>query len=320
MKHENLQVRAPEEIGLFPLQLICDSDEFPMEHWLSANREELNGELTKYGAILLKGFPVSSMDDFRNLNQLLFGDPISYSFRTSPRTELGQKVYTSTVHPADQVIEMHTENSYAPVWNRIISFYCEKPALSGGETPLADERKLVNYIDAGILEKFRQKGVLYVRNSMPGMGLGWRDIYQTDVKQVAEKYLSEHNIKFSWVTNEHLRTEWILPAFRKHPETGREVWFNHMYFGHKSHYDPVVLEFIDEASLPFLTCYGDGTEIETDVIQAFKNAYAACKIEFPWKKGEVLLLDNMLFSHGRNSFKGERTILTVMSKGMSDVY
>jgi alpha-ketoglutarate-dependent taurine dioxygenase len=38
-----------------------------------------------------------------------------------------------------------------------------------------------------------------------------------------------------------------------------------------------------------------------------------------WEKGDVLLLDNMLMSHGRSSFTGERKILVSMNTGYSTV-
>jgi hypothetical protein len=67
---------------------------------------------------------------------------------------------------------------------------------------------------------------------------------------------------------------------------------------------------------PFNTYYGDGTPIEIEVINEIGNAYEASKKYFTWQKGDILLLDNMLMSHGRNSYKGQRSIIV----GMADPY
>jgi alpha-ketoglutarate-dependent taurine dioxygenase len=36
-------------------------------------------------------------------------------------------------------------------------------------------------------------------------------------------------------------------------------------------------------------------------------------VEFPWQKGDVVLLDNILSLHARNAFTGPRKILTAMA-------
>ena len=69
-----------------------------------------------------------------------------------------------------------------------------------------------------------------------------------------------------------------------------------------------------EEQLPNNTYYGDGEAIEDSVIEELRAAYEAEKVEFEWKKGDVLMLDNILTAHGRRSYVGDRSILTGMSE------
>tara|TARA_R110000744_G_scaffold38995_12_gene88920 strand:+ start:1403 stop:2389 length:987 start_codon:yes stop_codon:yes gene_type:complete len=282
--------------------------------WANSYVNLLNDLLLEYGAILMRGFDIGGAEKFNNLFSAVCGNPIEYKNRTSPRERVHENVYTSTSHPSDQNIYMHTENSYSEIYNRIISFYCLVPPIIGGETPIADERQLLASLKKETVEKFRKKGIRYVRNTFPGIGLDWKTIYQTDDKEKVNQKLKALDYDFVWVDQDHLKVNWNLPAFQKHPVTNQEMWFNHMYFGHKSLYNPGILEFFKEENLPFVTYYGDGTEIEKEIIEEIQKFYSENSIVFKWQKDDFLLLDNMMYSHGRKPFEGDRIILTAMGE------
>lgn len=315
---DEVNIQIPIEAGDWPVVIESVSCDNSLE-WFHEHSASINSLLLKYGAVLLRGFEIGSPQGFDLHFRALGGDPIDYKNRTSPRNEVVGNIYTSTTHPKDQVIHMHTENSYSNVYNRIIAFFCLIPSAVGGETPIADERKLLKFLSEETKQKFREKGVKYLRNTVPGVGLDWRTIYQTDDVEVVNKKLREEGVEFKWVDKDHLRVQTILPAFQNHPILNEEMWFNHMYFGHKSLFDPIVAEFFGDENLPFVTSFGDGSEIDDATIQEFKDFYAQHSIVFKWEKDDFLLLDNMMFSHGRNPFEGERKILTAMSQPYSFV-
>jgi hypothetical protein len=67
-----------------------------------------------------------------------------------------------------------------------------------------------------------------------------------------------------------------------------------------------------KSELPREAFYGDGTEIEPDTLQRVRAAIDGATVMFPWRRDDVLLLDNMLVQHGRASYSGERTVLVAM--------
>ncbi|WP_374050058.1 TauD/TfdA family dioxygenase [Paenibacillus larvae] len=65
--------------------------------------------------------------------------------------------YTSTEYPANQYIPLHNEMSYTTNWPIKIWFYAVQTAKKGGETPLADSRKVYECIDPSIRKMFKEK-------------------------------------------------------------------------------------------------------------------------------------------------------------------
>ena len=136
----NVDIKTSSNNNPLTIKLKEDIDVFI---WAKQYKDELNKMLLDHGALLLRGFKIDGAKNFNKLFSIISGKGIEYKNRTSPRDRVYNNVYTSTSHPSDQTIHMHTENSYSNLYNRIIAFYSLVPALKGGETPIADERKLL---------------------------------------------------------------------------------------------------------------------------------------------------------------------------------
>ncbi|MEL7005622.1 MAG: TauD/TfdA family dioxygenase [Bacteroidota bacterium] len=302
-----------------PLVIASSQPGADLNAYIIGEKERLNGLLLDYGGILFRNFEVRQTRAFRKVAETWSKHQVNYFDQTSPRSLIDTKIYTSTDHPSDQVIHMHNELSYSFEWPLQIIFFCEQPAENGGETPIADSRGMLEHISNETLDRFSDKGVMYIRNMIKGMGLSWQEVYQTESMSEVEKHCANHGISFEWIDEDHLRTKWVRPALRKHPVTNQKIWFNHALFYNKYLMNPGILDAIDsQEDLPFSTYYGDGTEIEPDTIHEIQNAYRKATTTFTWERGDVLLLDNMLASHGRNSFRGKRKVAVAMFEPMSD--
>ena len=63
---------------------------------------------------------------------------------------------------------------------------------------------------------------------------------------------------------------------------------------------------------PFHTYYGDGSEIEPDVLQHIRDVTWQSAVGFRWRNGDLLAMDNMAVQHGRISFTGPRKVLAFL--------
>ncbi|MGO4775322.1 TauD/TfdA family dioxygenase, partial [Lysobacter sp. 2RAB21] len=66
-------------------------------------------------------------------------------------------------------------------------------------------------------------------------------------------------------------------------------------------------------NLPHECEYGDGEPIEDDVLIEIRRALNTSKLLFDWQRNDLLMIDNILMMHGRESFKGERKTLAYLS-------
>jgi hypothetical protein len=131
--------------------------------------------------------------------------------------------------------------------------------------------------------------------------------------QVVEDFLAKDGFDFSWNSKDDSLEFWITrPAFLNHPVSGEKLWFNHIHKKHISDLKESPMfpgeEKIDRIYI-YSSSYGDGSEVEPEVIQHIRATAWECTIGFQWKKGDVLFIDNLLAMHGRLGFTGKRKIL-----------
>jgi TfdA family taurine catabolism dioxygenase TauD len=303
-------------IGGIPLQLDVESSVNALV-WAEEHQQDVRDILSKNGALLIRGLKVPGSTHFGKILSTLFGaELLEYRYRSTPRTELRGNVYTATEYPATEVIPQHNENSYSRHWPNRIGFLCLLPSQAGGETPISDSRLIYHMLPAPVRDKFEEKGVMYVRNySM--LDLPWADVFQTSDKAEVEAFCKANDLEYEWREDNALRTRQVNQATAIHPGTGEKLWFNQAHLFHASSLRKEVAETLisslGEKNLPRNTYYGDGSPIEAEALEVIRAAYEQTKIKFQWKTNDLLLLDNMLYTHGREAFTGPRKVLVGMA-------
>jgi alpha-ketoglutarate-dependent taurine dioxygenase len=259
--------------------------------------------------------------EFEQFSRVVCGELLEYHERSSPRRQVHGNVYTSTDYPAGESIFLHNENSYQQTWPMRILFFCQTAPASGGETPIADCRKIYRRLNPKLRERFIDRKWMLIRNFGDGLGLSWQTVFQTTDKGVVDEHCRVNGIQTAWKDNDRLRTCTVRPAVRNHPKTGEPVWFNHATFFHVSTLDPTISAVLTrqfkEEDLPSTTCYGDGSSIEAETLDELREAYSSETVMFSWQEGDLLLLDNMMVAHGRAPYKGPRAILVGMAQPYS---
>jgi hypothetical protein len=307
-----------EEGPSLPLVVETAAENLNLVSWAASNRDWIRERIDRHGGVLFRGFDPKSVEAFESFIEAAAGEPLRYSERSSPRSQVSGRIYTSTDYPPQYPIFLHNEQSYNLRFPAVISFFCVVSAEKGGETPIADTRKVFQRIDPEIRQRFIDRGYRYVRNFGDGFGLTWQEAFQTDDAARVEQYCRDNGIDLEWKdAGRRLRTSQVRSVAARNPRTGELSWFNHLTFFHVSTLvsgvrDALLSEFGEE-DLPNNTFYGDGAPVEAEVMDHLRAAYHAETVLFPWRQGDVLVLDNIAVAHGRQPFEGARKVVVAMA-------
>lgn len=297
---------------------------------LQNENKTLRKELLTHGGLLFRNFPIQNEDHFELvIDKLNLGKCIDYIGGDSPRHKIKGGIYTSTEAPPSMKIPLHNELSFIDKYPKHIYFYCHIAPQEKGETTIADARQVYRSVREDVKQRLRQKGIKYVSNYFfkskkmdwitSKSHKSWINVFETSDKKEVEKKCRENNFEFKWSEDDWLQICQKRPAVITHPETEENVWFNQ---AHLYDFNPKLLGlwrylgtkvFYNDKTRLHDVFYADGTPIPRDDLYHIMDVLEQNSIYFPWQKGDVLVLDNVLSMHGRSTFTGKRRVLAAMT-------
>lgn len=333
--------------GELPLTLSprseSDRDLGALCDWLRAHPSWVQEQLTRHGALRFSGFDVEGPDDFERLARAIDDELGNEYLGTSPRDGLSDYVFSASELPDFFPIPQHCEMSFCARPPRRVFFCClEEPAEGSGETPLCDFRKVWEELDSDVRQRFVDAGLRIVRNyGAPGGGRAddptmlkpWEDMFLTTDREAVEKKCAEEGFEPTWLEDGGLRLVSTQPVYRDHPVTGERVWHNHLTTFHVSTAEAELRRIAelrpsdrhrglhqiasqleeklraqpsDERSMH--VTYRDGREIPEADVEAVRDAVWRHKVVQPWRRGDVVAIDNHSVSHGRLPYEGPRQV------------
>jgi alpha-ketoglutarate-dependent taurine dioxygenase len=312
-------LRAGEPVPLLVTPATADVD---LVAWAAEHRAWLEAQLLEHGGVLFRGFGVTALEHFERLARAVTPELLDYTNRSTPRTQLASKVYTSTEYPAEQWIPLHNEMSFARDWPLKIWFCCVTAAAEGGETPIGDSVLVYQRIDPAVRARFEKHGVLYVRNYAADRGAGfdlpWTEVFQTEDRREVEARCRQVSMDFEWLPSGALRTRQVCQAVARHYKTGAPVWFNQAHLFHVSNLPAAartaLTSILREDELPRNAYFGDGSPIDDEALANVRAALQTSMIRFRWESGDVMLLDNARIAHARSPFVPPRKVVVAMAE------
>ena len=321
-----------------------------LSNFLETNRGWVDDMMLQYGALLFRGFDIDSERDVQTA-VMSYEPNLNNSYRgTSPRNVQGgtEFVFSAAEVPSHFPIAQHIEMSFLPAPPRKLFFSAIKaPKTVGGETALADFRKVYQDLPTKLRNKLADKKLLYRRShSKKGQRFthdvaamqGWPEVFGTSDKSEVEKIARSENMPMRWEgrNKDRFVSEFVSDPFQLHPETNEPVWFNHAQVFHwttfpaelfaafrRTHEWRLLLHAIQvgvvsiikygllRQKMALTASFGDGTAISVWEMHQIRKAVHKNMVFNRWNKGDIVMIDNFSTSHGRQPTydKGRKVVV-----------
>jgi alpha-ketoglutarate-dependent taurine dioxygenase len=272
-----------------------------------------SGALTlarEFGAVLIRGLADLSPARCQQVlagvcgGRWYLGDQVQ-----TARKQLAENIYTASVYDQAFEIPLHHEGIQKKPFPGILYFACELPATSGGATRLVQVRHVVSSLSEFAKDRLWECGIVYKQAYGFAGCREWASAFKIDSRSELEGFFRSHNMHWEWHSGDRLSVTYRRPAFMRHPADGAVSLTNNAihYVINGSPSDLLSRPATETSPPPADVAIGDHSTTAR-ILTELDAAYQASTYRIQWSAGDLLVVDNILVAHGRDSFKGDRKL------------
>lgn len=237
-----------------------------------------------HGALLLRGFPFD-LKSFRVFAETFCSSSV---FNESPdRLLLDEANNIQSVNGGLDPFPLHPELAREPWKPDACFFCCLEPPRSQGETTVCDGVELVRRLPTDVRANLAARRLLYVQPASPETLAYWLGSSAPDDARLASPP-SRCPYRF-------VRTPRGVMRVFSRPALHRTMFGNELAFGN---FLLFARYYLNRPNFPTLD---DGLPVPQEWIEAVKIASDGLTVSIPWQRGDLIMLDNSRFMHGRNA-------------------
>nr|ADN26242.1 Fe(II)/ 2-oxoglutarate-dependent oxygenase [Streptomyces coeruleorubidus]ADN65339.1 oxidoreductase [Streptomyces coeruleorubidus] len=283
--------------------------------WLHDMAATIRDHMLLRGAVLIHGLPMDGPDSLAKARNALgiAGHTPTEAFNN--RSDFGNGIFSPINWPNDRVICPFQESSFSRTFPSVVLTACITPPDGEGQSHLSDTRRIAGHLPAHLADRVRTGGWTMARSFHDGFGITWQEAFSVADRAALDELFETTGIKPEWLPNGTLYTVRHRPGFIDHPTTGEECWFNQISFLNAGNLDPVERDIMTDAFgkyLPMNTFFGDGSPLSDEDLTAIQHAYDSVRVGVPWRRGDLLITDNIIMAQGRSQFEGSPEFLIAL--------
>lgn len=248
----------------------------------SIDRDQVELLFKEHGALLLRGFP-ADLGQFQDFAQSFC--PVAVFNDSRNRARIGEKQDVQTVNLGTRAFPLHPELSREPWKPDCAFFYCLTPPRHGGATTICDGVQIVRELPAPIREAMAPRRLKYIQPANPPLLDYWLGTPNpTDAELAAPPAGCPYS--FERIAGHLVRT-FTRPLLHKPMFSDEPAFGNFLLF---ARYLRGVRNF------PLLD---DGSLVPDEWVEAVKQVSDRLTVAMDWRAGDLLMVDNSRFMHGR---------------------
>jgi hypothetical protein len=247
--------------------------------------------------------------DMRALARLVIDAEMTYDGGANPRGAIEPNVYEVGA-PLTARLHYHHEMAYVSKSPRLLGFLCKATVPGRGATFVTDSIAATDALLATEFgQKLRELGICYHRaltdrdayTDRVGYGVynHWQQSFGTDDPDEAVERARERGLIVEWGPDRTLRTQYYCPAYEYYPGLDRNVLFSSVA-DHGMWFDtwPLV-QHLPYHERPLDLTFGDDSALSRLELEQFVAAYDPYGTPIDWRVGDVAVVCNYRFAHGR---------------------
>lgn len=267
----------------------------------------IDDKLQRQRAVYLRNTGMTELAEMSQWASFIGIRQMAYEGGTGSRYEMGSGVLSVGTEPAHTNIDPHSEMAYWHYFPQYVMFGCEIAPASGGETVIADNRRVTEALaNTPTARRIFDIGIRYVRNfadrdnaeSIPSTTT-WQDGFDCSDWQELERICAQRNWQLERRPGGSARISWLEQGFEFDPRSGRHLLFTSMARLGRAFDDWPPFNSLDNEDRPYHLSYADGSQFSAADLDNLDNAFARYTIPLKWQPGDIAVLENIAWTHAR---------------------
>lgn len=272
----------------------------PPEHRVALVRE--------HGAVLFRGFTVDT-GAFRDLATQLGCNFYNMSLDPRIRELISSDGMVAGVIKGNRPLPLHMERGYSPLKPELVLFHVVKPSPVGGESLLCSGARVLEVMAPTLVKQLRTKRLKYQHTWEPE---AWRGRYGNTPAEVEKLFSRISGIVEFRFDGDLLHYTYVVSAIVRSRLAGDgEAFCNNFLGAWLIRNGPP--ETRPPQAYDHAVMFEDDEPITAELFEEVSAAVYQSTETHPIEAGDVVVLDNYRFMHGRKAFEGERVMHTIMA-------
>ena len=261
------------------------------------------------GLVYLINTGLEDLQGMRTIASQIVKNQRQYEGGANPRKPIEKNVYEVGA-PLEAWLHYHHEMAYIGSSTKMVSFLAHKMPETGGFTYVSDNCQAT---DALLATPFGQKlktlGLCYHRdltdrdNFVDKLDIGvynhWQQSFMTEDPEEAAAEAQRRGLSIEWGPARLLKTRFYISAFEYFPHLDRNLLFSSLADDGMWFDTWPLVQHLPASERPLKLTFGDGTEMSAEEKALFLKVYDDYGIPIPWQVGDIAIICNYRFAHGR---------------------